>query len=78
MAIEHLSQKQLARRWGVKTCTLERWRQQGLGPLFLKINSKVMYRLEDVERYEQARCYQGTGQPASSKERGDESHIQPV
>ncbi|MCL6270261.1 DNA-binding protein [Sansalvadorimonas sp. 2012CJ34-2] len=69
MAIEHLSQKQLAQRWGVKTCTLERWRQRGIGPLFLKINSKVMYRLEDVESYENAHHFQGTGQPVQRQEK---------
>ncbi len=78
MAIAHLSQKELAQRWGVQTCTLERWRQQGLGPLFLKINSKVMYRLSDVERYEQARCFQGTGQPASSRGSTDDTKASTV
>jgi hypothetical protein len=31
---------------------LERWRWLGEGPRFLKIGGRVVYRLEDIERYE--------------------------
>ena len=34
----HLSQKHLAARWRVAEATLERWRSDGLGPQYLKIN----------------------------------------
>ncbi len=49
----HLSQSEVARRFGMCTGTLERWRRLGTGPRFLKLQSKVMYRLSDVESYEQ-------------------------
>lgn len=48
----HLTQKQLARRWGMSHRTLERWRRDGQGPGWLKIGSRVLYRIEDVLRYE--------------------------
>jgi hypothetical protein len=48
----HLSQKDLARRWGLSTRTLERWRLDGRGPAFLKLEGKVAYRLRDIEDYE--------------------------
>ena len=55
MSIKHLNQRQLADRWGVSEATLERWRSEGLGPVFLKIHGRVLYRIEDVESYE-AEC----------------------
>ncbi|HRH79033.1 MAG TPA: DNA-binding protein, partial [Cellvibrionaceae bacterium] len=47
MSIKHLNQAQLAERWGVSESTLERWRTDGIGPVFLKIQGRVLYRLED-------------------------------
>ena len=32
--------------------TLERWRSEGLGPRFLKLQGRVLYRLVDIEPYE--------------------------
>nr|WP_254209443.1 helix-turn-helix domain-containing protein [Burkholderia multivorans] len=45
----------MADRWGVSEATLERWRSEGIGPVFLKIQGRVLYRVEDVESYE-AEC----------------------
>lgn len=50
----HLNQTFLARRWNVSPRTLERWRWLGIGPRYLKIGGRVVYRLEDVETYEEA------------------------
>ncbi len=52
MSVNHMNQRQLANRWGVSEATLERWRSEGIGPVFLKLQGRVMYRLEDVEAYE--------------------------
>jgi predicted site-specific integrase-resolvase len=54
MSETFLSQKTLARRWGISHRTLERWRSVGRGPLFVKVGAHVVYRLSDVERYEEA------------------------
>lgn len=48
-----MNQRQLANRWGVSEATLERWRAEGIGPVFLKLGGRVMYRLEDIEGYEE-------------------------
>ena len=53
MAVRHLNQIDLAARWNISPRTLERWRWIGEGPPYLKIGGRVVYRLEDVERYEQ-------------------------
>lgn len=52
MSIKHLNQRQLADRWDVSEATLERWRTEGIGPVFLKLQGRVLYRVEDVEAFE--------------------------
>ena len=52
MDVIHLNQKQLAVRWQVTEATLERWRSDGVGPEYLKICGSVMYRLVDIEIFE--------------------------
>ncbi|RYG87466.1 MAG: DNA-binding protein [Alphaproteobacteria bacterium] len=52
MTLTHLHQTDLARRWKMSPRTLERWRWLGQGPVFLKLNGKIVYRLEDVEAFE--------------------------
>jgi hypothetical protein len=49
-----LNQKELARRWGLSHRTLERWRYAGEGPAFLKLGGRVLYRLSDIEVFEQS------------------------
>ena len=53
--IECFGSKQLARRWSISHRTLERWRHDGMGPAFLKIGGRVMYRLEDIQTFEKDR-----------------------
>lgn len=52
MSTKHLNQRQLADRWGVSEATMERWRSEGIGPVYLKIQGRVLYRIEDIESYE--------------------------
>ncbi|WP_031595375.1 helix-turn-helix domain-containing protein [Ferrovum myxofaciens] len=52
MSVKHLNQRQLADRWDISDATLERWRSEGIGPVFLKLQGRVLYRHEDVEAFE--------------------------
>lgn len=52
MSIKHLNQRHLVDRWDVSEATLERWRTEGIGPVFLKLQGRVLYRFEDVESFE--------------------------
>ncbi len=52
MTTRHLNQIELSRRWGISPRTLERWRSLGEGLAYIKIGGRVVYRMEDVERYE--------------------------
>ncbi len=58
-----LTQKQLAERWSLSARTLEAWRWQGIGPHFIKIGRRVLYRLQDIEAFENA----GLRPPPSSR-----------
>ena len=59
----HLDSLQLARRLNISVKSLCRMRQQGTGPRFLRIGAKVVYRLEDVQAYEQSRLYDAVDMP---------------
>ena len=51
---ELLTEKMLADRWACSVARLQRWRTVGEGPPYLKIVGKVLYRLKDIEAYEDA------------------------
>jgi hypothetical protein len=42
VSVKHLNQRQLADRWDVSEATLERWRSEGIGPVFLKLQGRVL------------------------------------
>ncbi len=63
MEVRHMNQRQLANRWGVSEATLERWRAEGTGPLFLKLRGRVMYRERDIEEYEEQCLRTSTSNP---------------
>ena len=46
---------ELARRWHVSRRTLQRWRQLATGPRWLQIGRRILYRIEDIERFERSR-----------------------
>lgn len=60
--IVHMTQRELARRWRCSPRSLERWRVAGKGPAWLRLNSRVRYRLEDVLAFERA-SLQAAGGP---------------
>ena len=57
--ITRLSPPELAQRWGILEKTLANWRIAKKGPPYIKLgdgrNGKVVYRLEDIEKWEQDR-----------------------
>ena len=54
MEVVHLNQKQLATRWRISEACLERWRCEGIGPKFMKLTGRVLYRMVDIEAYEES------------------------
>ncbi len=65
MEIRHLNQKQLAERWQVIEASLERWRSEKLGPDYLKLHGRVLYRQQDIEAFE-SRCLKSMRPQADS------------
>lgn len=63
MLPNHLTPEELAKRWSVKSKTLSQWRWNGRGPKFLKLGRHVMYRLADIEEFENQNIYIETTQP---------------
>lgn len=57
---KHLTTNELAERWGLHPGTLENWRSLGGGPKFLKIGRKVVYRIEEIEKFEAAQLKKNT------------------
>lgn len=43
--------QELADHLGISCKTLQKWRSLGLGPDYLKLGAKVVYRIEDVNAY---------------------------
>ena len=49
--LKHLSQRELSERWTIAETTLERWRSMGIGPVYVKLPGRVVYRITDVDAY---------------------------
>jgi hypothetical protein len=54
-----LKQEELARRWCMSGRTLEAWRLKGIGPAYVKIGARVLYRLSDVLIAESLNAFPG-------------------
>jgi hypothetical protein len=50
----HYTQLELADRWRLSGRTLEKWRQTGRGPRWLRVGGRVLYPADEVERFEAA------------------------
>lgn len=64
MEVVHLNQKQLAVRWSISEASLERWRSEGIGPRYLKIGGRILYRQIDIDVYEESCLQISTSQAA--------------
>ena len=65
MNVNHMNQVQLAKRWCVSEATLERWRSVGIGPVYLKMHGRVIYREEDILEFEGQCLHRSTSQKAN-------------
>ena len=55
LGIRHLLQSEVAERLRVSPRTLERWRCAGIGPAWLQLNGRVVYRLVDLLAFERSK-----------------------
>lgn len=47
-----MTQAEPAKRWQIGEATLERWRTESNGPIYLRVGNRVCYRIQDVEAFE--------------------------
>jgi hypothetical protein len=73
-----LNQIDLARRWRISPRTLERWRWLREGPRYLKLGGRVLYRLADIEAYEQSIIRRTKADGSGSWHEGAGSNASPV
>lgn len=64
-----ITTKELAVRWKMATGTLINWRSKGLGPKFIKIGRKVLYKETSIESFEKRTSAVNRNQKASKKNR---------
>ena len=48
----NFNEQDLAERWGVSPKTLQRWRSEGRGPMYLKLSKRVIYPLDQIQAFE--------------------------
>ena len=65
---KRLTPSTLAARWKITPHTLSQWRWNGRGPQFLKVGRRILYKLNDVEAFEEKKIYQNTSQIKEEEE----------
>ena len=54
------NESQLAQRWKLSLKTLQRWRSEGIGPVFVKMRSSVFYPIGEIILFEHSRRRRST------------------
>jgi len=60
------TQEQLAQHWLLSESTIERWRCEGIGPVYLKIRGHVRYRIYDIMPFEEQSLHKSTSEPLNT------------
>ena len=63
----------LAARWKMRTNVLNQWRWNGRTPPYLKMGKKILYDLEEIERFEAKKIRKNTSQQ-EEKQKKEESN----
>ena len=63
MSTKHLTEYELAARWGMDVTTLRTWRRTGKGPVFRKFGGSIRYAETAVEAFEVAADRASTSDP---------------
>jgi hypothetical protein len=61
----NMSEHELAQKWGISPKTLQRWRSEGRGPRYLKLSKRVIYPIEEIQKFESRSLYASTSERAS-------------
>ena len=55
-----LNENELAQRWGLSPKTLQRWRNEGRGPRYLKLSKRVSYPVDAIVEFEHEALHDST------------------
>lgn len=61
----NMSENELAQKWGISPKTLQRWRSEGRGPRYLKLSKRVIYPIDEIQKFESHSLYASTSERAS-------------
>ena len=56
------TENELCEYWGIKLCTLRKWRTLCTGPVYIKIGSRILYTRDAIEEYERNRMFRGSAE----------------
>ena len=62
-----LTQREAASVLRLSTRTLERWRVQGIGPRFIRLNHSIRYRQQDLDAHVAARVVGSTSEKGTQQ-----------
>ena len=62
----NFNEQDLAERWGVSPKTLQRWRSEGRGPMYLKLSKRVIYPLDQIQAFESKALCASTSEKSPS------------
>ena len=62
----NFNERDLAERWGVSPKTLQRWRSEGRGPMYLKLSKRVIYPLDQIQAFESKALCASTSEKSPS------------
>lgn len=57
-----ITPSKLAERWSVNVATLSQWRWNGKGPKYLKLGGRILYRINDINDFENRQVRENTSQ----------------
>lgn len=67
-----LTEAELVDYWKISKNTLRKWRSLGTGPIYVKIGGRVLYRREDIAKYEAENLYRCSSERIQNKQGGDD------
>jgi hypothetical protein len=60
MKSDYITPTHLAARWYITTHTLDQWRWNGNGPRFHKFGRKILYHIDDIQKFEAGKAHYNT------------------
>jgi hypothetical protein len=63
----YITEKDLAKKWGLSPKTLQRWRWLKSGPVYIKLGGRIRYTSDNIKNFEEERKCLHKGSNLSSR-----------